>query len=252
MTILDRNSGTFTSTTGITVSRSTGAYGTGTVIVLVLFGNTTFPSLAASGWSPRHSSVVNLGLYAADRVGAGESSFNVTAGVAGSGEWHCWELSASSNYLTGNAAQSTVGGTTVTTGTLTPTAGDRHLLAVCGGTAAASAVRSVTAVSNSFANLVSSQAAAQDWPFSGRADRDVTADGVTGYNTVATFSGASNNVEGSIILNYINAAGGDLIAPTVPANLATTAIGSTTADLAWDASADAVGVTGYELVLVGP
>lgn len=251
MAILDRNSGVFTSTTAVTVSRSTGSYGTGTVIVLALFGNTTFPSLVASGWTARHNSVVNLGLYAVDRAGAGESSFNVTAGATGSGEWHCWELSASSTYLSGNAAQSTVGGTTVTTGTLTPTAGDRHLLAVGGGTAATTA-RSVTGVSDSFVNLVSSQATAQDWPFSGRADRDVTADGVTGYSTVATFSGASNNVEGSIILNYVNAAGGDVTAPTVPASLATTAIGSTTADFSWSASTDAVGVTGYELIVVGP
>lgn len=44
----------------------------------------------------------------------------------------------------------------------------------------------------------------------------------------------------------------DVTAPTVPANLHTTAVGSTTTDLAWDASTDATGVAGYEVVVSGP
>jgi uncharacterized protein DUF4082 len=43
----------------------------------------------------------------------------------------------------------------------------------------------------------------------------------------------------------------DSTPPTVPTGLATTAIGSTTADLSWTASTDAVGVTGYELQIIG-
>lgn len=47
-------------------------------------------------------------------------------------------------------------------------------------------------------------------------------------------------------------AGGDTTPPSVPTGLQTTAIGTTTADLSWNASTDNVGVTGYEVVIVGP
>src|SRR5947208_1304891 len=43
------------------------------------------------------------------------------------------------------------------------------------------------------------------------------------------------------------AASGDTQAPTAPANLRTTAVGSTQVSLAWDASSDDVGVTGYRV-----
>ncbi len=44
----------------------------------------------------------------------------------------------------------------------------------------------------------------------------------------------------------------DVTPPSVPANLRTAALGATTADLAWDASTDNVGVTGYEVTVTGP
>jgi hypothetical protein len=248
MTVLDRNSGNFNTTTGVTVTRSTGNFGTGTVVVVMLFANTTFTT--PSGWTQRHNSVLNLGLYSYDRTGAGETSFAFTAGAAGSGQWHSWELSAGSTYLTGDIGQNTSASATQATTTLTPTTGLRHLLASCGGTAPSSA-RTVTGFSNSFTNTNTNQVTAQDWPFSGRAERDVTGDGVSGFSTTATFSGTTLNNGGFVFLNYINNAG-DTTPPTVPTGLTTTAIGSTTADLSWSAATDDTAVTGYELQIIGP
>lgn len=45
---------------------------------------------------------------------------------------------------------------------------------------------------------------------------------------------------------------GDATPPSVPTGLATTAIGSTTVGLSWTASTDNVGVTGYEIQVIGP
>jgi hypothetical protein len=247
VTILDRNTGVFTSTTSINVTRSTGSFGTGTVIVVMMFGNTTFST--PSGWTQRHNSVVNLGLYAYDRAGAGESSFAFTAGATGSGQWYVWELSAGSTYLTGALGQ-TGSAINYTTTAITPTAGNRHLFAVTGGTHASVAL-SVTGYSNSFTLGAGGIALAQDQPFSARAERDMTNDGVASVSTVGTFSNTTSGAAGGGMLAYVNNAG-DVIAPTVPAGLTTTAIGSTTATLNWDASTDAVGVTGYEVLVVGP
>jgi len=44
----------------------------------------------------------------------------------------------------------------------------------------------------------------------------------------------------------------DTTPPSVPTGLHTTAVGSTTADLAWTASTDDVAVTGYEILVIGP
>lgn len=44
----------------------------------------------------------------------------------------------------------------------------------------------------------------------------------------------------------------DTAPPSVPGNLRTTAVGATTTSLAWDASTDNIGVTGYEVTVTGP
>lgn len=249
MTILHRNSGTFNTTTAVTVTRSSGNFGTGTTVVVALFGNTTFTT--PGGWTQRTNSVVNLGLYSYDRTGAGEASFAFTAGAAGSGEWYVWELSAGSAWSTGSATQSNTAASSYTTPSITPAAADLHLLAAAGGTNGSSLARNVLTFSNSFTEWADAQVAAQDWPFSAAADRDVTSAGGTSYSTLATFNGATGSAEGGFTLAYSTAAA-DVTPPTVPAGLATTAIGSTTTDFSWTASTDAVGVTQYELIVVGP
>lgn len=248
MTILDRNAGTFTSTTSFNVTRSTGSFGTGTVIVVAVFGNTAVSTPGSA--TQRATSVVDLGLYAYDIAGAGQSSIAFT-NSAGSGVWFAWELNSGSTFLTpASAIQTSAGNTTYTTGALTPTSGTRHLLAAVGGVGGGGA-RTVTAFSDSFTERADLQVTAQDWPFAASADLDVTANGSTAYSTTATFSGATATARGAILLAYINNAG-DVTAPTVPTGLTTTAVGSATASLSWTASTDAVGVTGYEVQVVGP
>jgi hypothetical protein len=249
VTILDRNFGNVTSpATTWTVTRSTGSFGTGTVIVVAIFGNTVFTT--PSGWTQRHSSVVNLGLYTYDKVGAGESSIPFTTSVAGAGQWYVWEMTAGSTYLAGGAGENSTGATTVASPSVTPTAGDRHLFAVCGGVGPTGQTRSVTGVNNSYTLGAGGQAPVQDYVFSARAERDVTTAGGTAYTTTATFSGAATNVAASLALAY-NAIIGDTTAPTVPTGLATGLISATSADLSWSASTDAVGVTGYQLQVLG-
>lgn len=203
MTILDRNAGTFASATSFNVTRSSGSYGTGTVIVVAVFGNTVVTT--PGSWTQRLSSVVNLGLYSYDKTAAGESSITFNCST-GSGVWFAWELSAGSTFMTpGSVGQNAVGASFYTTGTLTPTAGDRHLLLAAGGVGSGAArTVSYNIAYTEFADL---QATSQDWPFAAGADRDITADGITGYSTTATFSGATLNSAGAIWLVYNNAAG---------------------------------------------
>lgn len=223
MTVLDRSSGVFNTATGITITRSSGNFGTGTTIVVAIFGNTTFTT--PSGWTQRLQNVANMGLYAFERTGAGESNFAFTANVAGSGMWYAWELSAGSTWVNGSIVeQGTL--TQVTTPTLVPTAGNRHMLAVCGGSNGGTTT-SVTGFSNSFINVAGGQATTQDRPFSARADRDLTADGTSSYTTTATFS-ASSAVSGAMMMAYVNAASGPNAPSTVPAIASIPAMGVTT------------------------
>jgi hypothetical protein len=201
--VLNRNSGTFNTATSFTVTRSTGSFGTGTVIVVAVFGNTVVNT--PGSMTQRTTSVVDLGLYSYDKTGAGEASIGFT-NSAGCGIWFCWELSASSTWLTGSANQGGTGATSHTTATITPTAGDRHLLAAVGGVHGLGTARTVTSFTGGFTEWVDTQVPAQDFPFAAGADVDVTADGVTGYATTATFSGTTSAAHGGIILAYNAAA----------------------------------------------
>lgn len=207
MTVLDRNFGVFNAATGITVARSTGSYGTGTTIVVAIFGNIVFST--PSGWTQRLQNVASMGLYSYDRIGAGESSFTFAPSAAGSGVWFAWELATGSTWDGGVVAEQ--GNLTqVTTGNSVPTAGNRHMLAVCGGVDGSA--KSITGFSNSFVNVAGGQATAQDRPFASRAERDVVANGSTGYSTTATFSSATA-VSASMMMAYVDTASGGSPAP---------------------------------------
>jgi len=213
LTILDRNSGTFNTTTSVTVTRSAGNYGTGTTIVVAIVGNTVFNTPGSA--TQRTSSVVNMGLYSYDIAGAGQASIAFTATAAGSGEWYAWELSAGSTWDTGSATQNNTGPASFAV-SVTPTAGDRHILTAVGALGGSGNVRSVTGYSNSFTLFGAAQVTAQDYPFAAGADLDVTADGVTATSTTATFSAAVPITAGGIILAYTKPSGS---AAVVPLNL---------------------------------
>ena len=244
MAILDRNSGVFSSATPITVTRSSGNFGTGTVLVVGLITNAVWNT--PGGWTQRTVNVNNMGLYSFDKAGAGESSLVFTPTTAASGQWYSWELSAGSTYLQSNAAE-TGNLTAVTTATMTGT-GERHLLAMVGG--AGDSPRSVVGFNNSFINLAGGQSVGGDTPFSARSDRDVSDVVSTGYNTTGSLNAASARTA-SMILSYINASG-DSSPPTVPGMPEATLIAPTAVDLSWVGSTDDVAVTGYEIQVVGP
>lgn len=251
MSVLNRSFSNITSvSTTWTVTRSSGAYAAGSVIAAFILGNTVFPSGSNGGWTPRFSAVNQMGLYLYDRTAVGgETSFTLTNTAAGAGQMYVWELSPGSTYI-GGQAQELGTGSSVATPTTTPTAGLRLLLAVGGGNLLGTA-RTVSAFSNSFTLAGGGQTTVGDGAFSGYADRAVTADGVTGYNTTATFSGAAGTVTGSLIAAYLDIQG-DITAPSVPTGLGTTAVGQTTATLGWNAATDDTGVTGYEIQVAGP
>jgi len=247
VTILDRSFGNqATASTTWTVSRSTGTYGTGTVLVVAIIGNTVFNT--PSGWTARTAAVNTMGLYVFDKTAAGEASINFVCSAAGTGQWYAWELSAGSTYLTSQATEIATTASTVALPTLTPTAGNRHMLGVGGGNF--SSAVTVTGWSNSYLPFNGGRATAGDFTFSGNADRDMTTDGVTGVTSTATFSTGVNQ-RAAIHAAYINNAG-DVTAPTVPTGLTTTSVSATSADLSWTASTDDTAVTGYELQIIGP
>lgn len=248
MTILDRNFGVVTSaSTTWAVSRSTGSYGTGTQLAVVIFSNTTFSTPA--GWTQSGSSVVTMGNYSFDKTAAGESTINFTNGAAGTGVWFAWELSAGSSLNDADLNQSSSGSSWATPDSA-PTAGFRHLLAVVGGNSSTTP-RTITAWTASFvATGHGGHAGGGDQTFAYSAELDVTADGIATYATTGTFNGSAQ-FRGGAILAYASSAG-DVTPPTVPTGLTSTAIGSTTVDLSWLASTDDVAVTGYEIQVIGP
>jgi len=77
---------------------------------------------------------------------------------------------------------------------------------------------------------------------------DQTSSGAVSYG----IGGSGTGPFTIIALEVKAAAGGDTTPPSVPTGLHTTAVGSTTADLAWTASTDDTAVTGYEVLVVGP
>jgi chitodextrinase len=68
---------------------------------------------------------------------------------------------------------------------------------------------------------------------------------------VRAYDAAGNRSAWSTVANATTSAAPDVTAPTTPTGLSATATGSTSVNLAWTASTDAVGVTGYEYRING-
>lgn len=196
MTIIQRNAGTFNGTS-FNVAPSAGSFGTGTVLAVAVFANTVITT--PGSFTQRVASVVDLGLYAYDGAGAGQSSIAFTAS-AGIGEWFVWELSNGSAWVTGSGAQTPTASSSYASPSITPTLGNRHILAVVGGNGGGLA-RDVTAFSGGFTEFADLQVSATDWTFAAAADLDVTADGSTAYTTTGTYS-ASVGTRGAMTLAY--------------------------------------------------
>ena len=73
----------------------------------------------------------------------------------------------------------------------------------------------------------------------------------TGYSCRHQVRDAAGNVATGTAVTVTTSAGADVVAPTTPTGLTATAASSTSVNLAWTASTDAVGVTGYEYRIDG-
>lgn len=146
----------------------------------------------------------------------GETSVNYTIGSASPSLWLTAEIGGLTatpfDTSSGTFAQSS--GTTFTTNALTPSAGERLLLASIGGSFAGT-LAGVDTWQNSFAEIVDAftTLASGTRDTAGIAQRAVTADGTTSYSTGATYTGATVQSRTGIILAFkVAAAGGTTIA----------------------------------------
>lgn len=166
-----------------------------------------------------------LGHYVWWKVAAGgETSATYTIGSAAPSCWITAEYSGltASPYDTSDGTFIQSSSTTMTTPTITPTTGDRLLIASIGG--------SLSNTMNGMGTWLNSFTERQDiWTTLGSgtrdnvgmADRSVTGDGSTGFSSGATYAQACQSRTGIIIAFKVAAGGTD--ATATPAVIATTA-----------------------------
>lgn len=164
-----------------------------------------------------------LGHYLFWKVAAGgETSVNYTIGSASPSCWITAEISGltASPYDVSNGNLNSSAATTATTPTITPSTGDRYVIASVGGTYSAGAFTGVDTWTNSFAEQqdIFTTLGSGTRDLCSYADRSVTGDGVTGFSTGATFSGSvTPQNQTTLIIAFKVATGGT--PPTVAQEL---------------------------------
>ncbi len=155
-----------------------------------------------------------LGLYLWFKVAAGgEASVNYVIGSAVTSVWATFEYSGTtaSPYDISNGVNTDTGGATYATPTITPTSGGRLLIAAIGAADPGSLSVTLDGWTNSFTERSDQSSPAGTNRVSvGVADRSVTGDGVTTFDTTATFSDASIDGRNSIIIALKETAAGNL------------------------------------------
>ena len=89
-----------------------------------------------------------------------------------------------------------------TTTSLTPTSGNRYLIASIAGNDAAGATATLDTWLNSFTERVDSTGASGSGEVVGAADFTVTANGSTAYSSGATYTGAAIDGRSAIIISF--------------------------------------------------
>lgn len=178
--ILQQNSGTWSGATmAVTLPASTSPSST---LALFVAGNTTLSTPA--GWTLKESQVEDIGHYLFTCSG-GSNSWNITTN-AGVGTWYVVELGGSV-YDVSSSVHNTSGSYGYDTPVLTPTAGHRLLLASV-SSASTDGARTITSWTDTFLEVADICNLTAENPMQGVAVRDISADGVTGYMTAATYS----------------------------------------------------------------
>lgn len=184
MGIVQQASGTFTAT-GFSPTLP-GASNAANTVILIIAGNTTVTT--PTNWTLRTSQVNEMGHYWYDRAAVSLTSVTV-ASAAGQGTW--WIVEVDGIHDISTSANNISAGTTYNTPNLTPTAGDRTILASIGSLILGGAARTVSGWTNSFIEQIDVCQATADAPMQGGAALSVTANGSTAYSTAATYSASS-------------------------------------------------------------
>ncbi len=225
---------------------------TGSLLVVVLYGAVTHTD-GGGTWTERLQPVSGGELSVFTKVAAGDTSFVDTINSANYPvAWAVYEFQSGSTY-TGGTSSAPNGDTWPALSGLPGT--EQVVIAARGRVASNAETGASSTVSAPWVEDVDSFTAdngATDGCYMHVFHQlNVTSTSITPAST-PTYNGTWSAADREHAVFALNVLAGDTTAPTVPAGLATTAVTSTGADFSWSASTDAVGVTGYELQVIGP
>lgn len=195
MGILQSDKGTYSGTGPITVTLPNPTSSSSKIVVAILGDGTVG---TPSGWELRDDNVGYDGAYFFEHAG-GATSWDFTPGSAANYTWVAFELDNGVFDAVALSAYTNTSDITWATNGVTPTAGERVLIALVGHISPGATGHSVTSWSDSFVEVADQQVAAGDNPLGAVATRTVTADGVATYSTTATFSAAGDGRVGLLI-----------------------------------------------------
>lgn len=223
----------------------------GSELVFVVGGPVTH---TVAGWNEMLQPVASGELSVFTKTSAGESSVTVTHNASDSTvAWAVYELPAGATWF--GAGQELV----ASSDTFPTASGLPGTAVVVWAARSRNASSAATGASSTWdapwvedADLYANAATNDGTYLTVGHQINVTATSVT-PTAVTTYSGtwAAADREHVVFALTVPAVA-DTTAPSVPTGLAVTAVGSTTVDLTWNASTDNVGVTGYEVVVIGP
>lgn len=225
---------------------------TGNELLVAVYAGVTN---AVTGWTERLQPVQDGELSVFTKTSAGESSITVTHNGSNMPMgWVAYELPSGSTWTNGTSGIPT----SDTFPALGSLPGTEQVVWACLGRIAASTATAGSAVwpSPYVEDVDNFTAFATNEGFLFTVGRQINFTGTTVTPTITpTYTGTWVSTDRELAVFAMNVAAlpaGDTTPPSVPTGLATTAVGATTADLSWTASTDNVGVTQYEVIVIGP
>lgn len=182
---------------------------------ILIFANGAATISTPAGFTSRSPQVNNQGLYLFEKlVASGNATDTPTLTMAGAynSTWQIAEYSGVTGFGTSSGNTSAfVGGASIATPAITPTSGNRLLVAFMGVTANSSTNTFAAGDPQSWTNSFTGQQSntrtggagtGNDSMVGGWAARAVTASGSTSYSTAATFTPTGNGAPATIIAAY--------------------------------------------------
>jgi hypothetical protein len=196
-----------------TVTPAFGSATTAGNLIVLAFSSDDYNGTPDAGWT-QSTGMEQQGFHGAYvwwRISAGETNYSYTIGSATNSAWCLAEFSGNDAVpydISGGAIVNT-SGTTQTTSTITPSTGNRLLVAMVGGSASGSqgATPWTSLWLNSFTRITdSASAGAGTNDLSGIAYRLVTGNGSTTFSSGATYPKASQQSRSGLIISFKEAA----------------------------------------------